>query len=137
VVIVRGIIGALRALRGHRERGGFAFVAQRGHAREETFYDRVYAFVRAVPRGTVVTYGQVALELGSPAAARAVGYALANLPVTGDVPWWRVINARGGISYRGRGGAVEFQRRKLEAEGIPFRADGTVNLREFRWVTAR
>lgn len=51
-----------------------------------TFYDRVYTFVRGVPRGRVVTYGQVALELGAPAAARAVGYALHHLPGTTDVP---------------------------------------------------
>lgn len=112
-------------------------MAQRPTTGNETFYDRVYRFVRQVPRGSVVTYGQVALELGSPAAARAVGYALANLSLAADVPWWRVVNARGGISYRGRGIAVQVQRDRLEQEGIRFREDGTMNLREFRWVTAR
>ena len=112
-------------------------MARRSDAPSETFYDRVYEYVRRVPRGSVVTYGQVALELGSPAAARAVGYALANLAVAADVPWWRVVNARGGISYRGRGLAVHVQRERLEAEGIVFSEDGTMNLREFRWVTAQ
>jgi len=42
----------------------------------ETFYDRVYEFIRGVPAGAGRDLGQVALELGSPAAARAVGYAL-------------------------------------------------------------
>lgn len=112
-------------------------LTQHGKGSGETFYDRVYEFVRLVPRGRVVTYGQVALELGSPAAARAVGYALYNLPPTSDVPWWRVVNARGGISYRGRGLAAEAQRARLEAEGVRFREDGTIALREFRWFTAR
>ena len=99
----------------------------------ETFYDRVYAFVRAVPPGSVVTYGQVALALGSPAAARAVGYALHFLPGDSDVPWWRVINASGGISHRGRGEAADHQRRKLEEEGVTFHPGGTIDLRRWRW----
>ena len=102
-----------------------------------TFYDRVYEFVRSVPRGRVVTYGQVALELGSPAAARAVGYALYNLPGASDVPWWRVVNARGGISHRGRGLAADFQRERLEGEGVRFDFEGNLRLREYRWFTAQ
>ena len=101
---------------------------------QETFYDRVYEFVRGVPRGHVVTYGQVALELGSPAAARAVGYALHFLPGNSDVPWWRVVNAGGGISLRGRGETAEVQRRLLESEGVEFRREGTIDLRQYRWI---
>lgn len=100
----------------------------------ETFYDRVYEFVRGVPEGQVVTYGQVALELGSPAAARAVGYALHFLPGESDVPWWRVVNAGGGISLRGRGEAAELQRRLLEGEDVEFRREGTIDLRQYRWL---
>jgi methylated-DNA-protein-cysteine methyltransferase-like protein len=102
----------------------------------ETFYDRVYDFVRQVPPGRVVTYGQVALELGAPAAARAVGYALHSLPGSTDVPWWRVVNARGGISLRNRGAAADFQRARLEAEGVRFDLEGCLRLREYRWFTA-
>lgn len=99
----------------------------------QTFYEQVYDFVRAIPRGRVVTYGQVALELGSPAAARAVGYALYGLSSTTDIPWWRVVNASGGISLRSRGAAADIQRRRLEAEGIRFNLEGTLALREYRW----
>lgn len=99
----------------------------------ETFYDRVYEFVSRVPPGRVVTYGQVALELGAPAAARAVGYALHNLPGTTPVPWWRVVNARGGISHRNRGPAADFQRQQLEAEGVYFGFEGFLRLTEYRW----
>jgi len=102
--------------------------------RDSTFYDRVYEFVRMVPRGYVVTYGQVALELGAPAAARAVGYALHFLPGDTDVPWWRVINASGGISLKGRGEAAEVQRRQLEGDGVRFEGGGTINLRRYRWI---
>lgn len=103
-------------------------------ANQETFYDRVYEFLRGVPGGRVVTYGQVALELGSPAAARAVGYALHYLPGNSDVPWWRVVNAGGGISLRGRGEAAAVQRRLLEGEGVEFQREGTIDLRRYRWI---
>jgi methylated-DNA-protein-cysteine methyltransferase related protein len=98
-----------------------------------TFYQRVYEFVAQVPTGTVVTYGQVALELGAPAAARAVGYALYFMPPGMDVPWWRVVNARGAISHKGRGAAADVQRQRLEDEGIEFDAGGRLNLGRWRW----
>lgn len=106
-----------------------------GAAREPAgrFYDAVHALVRRIPEGRVMTYGQVALELGAPAAARAVGYALAWLPPGTDVPWWRVVNAKGGISLRGRGEEAELQRRLLEAEGVVFGAEGRMDLRRYRW----
>jgi methylated-DNA-protein-cysteine methyltransferase-like protein len=100
----------------------------------ETFYDRVYDFVGAIPRGRVVTYGQIALELGAPAAARAVGYALHNLPSTSTVPWWRVVNASGGISLGSRGPAADLQRERLEEEGVRFSLEGRIRLREYRWL---
>lgn len=104
--------------------------------RVETFYDRVYAFVASVPAGKVVTYGQVAVELGAPTASRAVGYALHNLSGFEDaIPWWRVVNASGGISLGSRGAAAELQRERLESEGVQFTLAGRVRLREYRWVS--
>ncbi len=100
---------------------------------EPTFYERVYAYVRTVPAGRVVTYGQVAVVLGSPAAARAVGYALSYLGPRTDVPWWRVINVRGAISLKGRGAEADLQRELLEREGVAFGDDGRTRLAEFRW----
>lgn len=99
-----------------------------------TFARAVYALVREVPRGTVITYGQVAAILGHPRAARAVGTALANLPnpLARIVPWQRVINASGRISIRGDVQRPDLQRQLLELEGIPFRG-GQVDLRRFRW----
>lgn len=98
------------------------------------FYDAVYAFIRTVPPGKVVTYGQVAVELGAPMAARAVGYALSSLRgQENDVPWWRVINAGGAISLKGRGEAAEFQRHLLEEEGVRFGLEGRVDFSAFRW----
>ena len=98
-----------------------------------SFYERVYAVVRGVPPGRVITYGHVALILGAPAAARAVGYALHALPAGNDVPWWRVINAKGAVSLKNRGANADLQRALLEHEDIVFDADGCCDLRVYRW----
>ncbi len=99
----------------------------------ENFYQQVYALVRQIPPGTVVTYGQVAALLGRPRAARAVGYALRYLPSGADVPWHRVINARGHISPRYPPEGPLMQRLLLEDEGVRFDAEGCIDLAVYRW----
>src|ERR1043166_7534750 len=80
------------------------------------FFVHVYRLVAQVPKGKVVTYGQVAALLGVPRAARAVGAALRHLPrpLARTIPWQRVINSSGGISIRGDVIRVEEQRWLLE-----------------------
>ncbi|MDQ3283053.1 MAG: MGMT family protein, partial [Acidobacteriota bacterium] len=63
-------------------------------------YERIWSVVRRIPRGRVATYGQIAELADLEGPARQVGYALHNLPEPSDVPWHRVINARGEISPR-------------------------------------
>ncbi|MDY7094453.1 MAG: MGMT family protein [Acidobacteriota bacterium] len=95
---------------------------------------RIFAVVRAIPEGRVATYGQVAALAGLPRHARLVGYALHALPEGSDVPWQRVINARGEVSPRSDPGPAEHhQRFLLEEEGVEFNAAGRVDLRRFRW----
>ena len=97
-------------------------------------YDDFYAIARKGPVGRVTTYGAVAAEAGLPGRARQVGYAMAALPDDHDVPWHRVINARGEVSPRAGGTAFEkIQRNLLEAEGIVFNARGRVDLDRFGW----
>jgi methylated-DNA-protein-cysteine methyltransferase-like protein len=90
----------------------------------------VHRLVRRVPPGFVVTFGQVAALLGRPQAARAVGRAMRL--TAPDVPWHRVLNARGGISRRANVSAMVTQRILLEREGIAIRR-GRVVLRHHRW----
>jgi methylated-DNA-protein-cysteine methyltransferase-like protein len=120
----------------NRRRGDSAGRVRRRSAASTApkFARAVYALVRDVPRGTVVTYGQVAAILGHPRAARAVGTALSNLPqpLARLVPWQRVINASGRISRRGDVLRPDLQRQLLELEGIRFRGE-QVDLRRFRW----
>ena len=64
-------------------------------------YDQIYAIVRQIPEGQVATYGQVAELAGLGGKARLVGYALYRVDMrSSDIPWHRVINAKGEISHR-------------------------------------
>lgn len=97
-------------------------------------YQRYYDVVRRVPRGRVTTYGTVAREAGLPGRARQVGYAMAALGDGHDVPWHRVINAKGEISPRAGGSPfASIQRSLLEAEGVAFDARGRIDLERFGW----
>ncbi|MBI2422607.1 MAG: MGMT family protein [Candidatus Hydrogenedentes bacterium] len=99
----------------------------------DNFYEAVYRVVREIPRGRVMSYGQIAAILGSPRAARAVGYALRACTPEDRVPWQRVINHQGGISARGDIERPMEQRILLEEEGVVFEADATCNLKTYRW----
>lgn len=94
---------------------------------------RVYRVVRRIPAGRVSTYGEVAALAGMPRAARQVGYALHALADDEDVPWHRVINARGEISARAEGAFADLQRSLLEAEGVDFDPCGRVDLSIHGW----
>lgn len=101
------------------------------------FNRAVWQQVRAIPRGLVATYGQIAKLIGLPEGvapdtyrafgARWVGAAMSACP--DDVPWQRVLNAKGEISLKG-----EMQRRLLEAEGVEFDAKRRVDLKRFGWA---
>lgn len=97
---------------------------------------RIYAVVAMIPAGRVTTYGRVAALAGLPGQARQVGYALAALDAAHDLPWHRVINARGEVSRRAERRDEERQRALLEREGVRFDADGRVSLLRFGWQPA-
>ncbi|XGV99566.1 MAG: MGMT family protein [Leptolyngbya sp. BL-A-14] len=97
-------------------------------------YNAIYAIVQQIPYGQVATYGQVAELANLPGRARLVGYALFRVAPEMDLPWHRVINAKGEISESPvRYGSDHLQRSLLEAEGIQFDAQGRINLRAYRW----
>lgn len=97
-------------------------------------YDLYYSVIRRVPRGRVATYGTVAREAGMPGRARQVGYALAALSDGHDVPWHRIVNARGEVSRRSAAlGYERLQQSLLEAEGVDFGARGRIDLDRFGW----
>lgn len=100
-------------------------------------YPRIYRVVSRIPRGRVATYGQVADLAELPGCARQVGYALHALADDSDLPWQRVVNARGEISLRRERGIEPIQQQLLEAEGIEFDARGCLDLSRVRWRPRR
>jgi methylated-DNA-protein-cysteine methyltransferase-like protein len=104
--------------------------ADRPLAGWQDFVHRVHSIVRAVPRGRVVTYGQVARLAGRPRAAREVGW-IAH--AGGDrIPWHRVVNRFGHLAS-GYSGGPPRQRRALRREGVAVRTDHLVNLPIYQW----
>lgn len=99
---------------------------------ETSFRHAVWDLVRRIPRGRATSYGAVAAILGSPRAARGVGWALGTLPADTDVPWWRVVNRNGQISIKGTPGLPALQRALLEAEGVRFERD-RIDFRRYGW----
>jgi len=107
---------------------------------QQAFRQQVYRIVRSIPPGRVLTYGDIGELIPPPAGidlpaygrvrARWVGYALADCPE--DLPWQRVVNARGGISPR-PGLGPQVQRTLLEAEGVAFDRHGHIDLARYRW----
>ena len=90
--------------------------------------DKVYEFVKSIPRGKVVTYGQIALYLGNRNFARAVGNILHNNPDSGHIPCHRVVNAQGKLALSYAFGGIEAQRCLLESEGVVFKSNQVVDL---------
>ncbi|EKM0364203.1 MGMT family protein [Cronobacter turicensis] len=98
---------------------------------QDTFPQRVYQIVAAIPQGCVTTYGEVARLAGSPRAARQVGGVLKRLPEGSKLPWHRVVNRRGEISLTGPD--LQRQRQALLAEGVQVSGKGEINLARYGW----
>lgn len=104
-----------------------------GKASGSDNYARIYAVVRKIPQGKVATYGQIADLAGLSGHARQVGYALHATPDDLDIPWQRVVNAKGEISPRAEPMMEGVQQSLLEAEGIEFGLNGRIALSRCRW----
>jgi methylated-DNA-protein-cysteine methyltransferase-like protein len=89
----------------------------------------IYAVVKLIPKGMVMSYAGVARQCGRPGAQRMVGYALHALTADSKVPWWRVINAQGRISNSSTPDALDRQRECLRAEGVDVGAAYRVDMR--------
>ena len=93
------------------------------------FYEDIYAVVKRVPYGKVISYGQIARLLGRPRAARAVGRAMRICP--DGLPWQRVVMADGAVT----GGVfAETRRAILESEGVMFLPDGRADMKRCGWL---
>ncbi len=107
---------------------------QTTHLESDEAVEAICAVIRRIPLGWVATYGQVAAMAGMPRRARLVGRVLQRLDPGTRIPWHRVVNAKGEISYSlSRNGGDVLQRRLLEKEGIKFDASNRLDLERCRW----
>lgn len=98
------------------------------------FKQKVIEVVRNVPFGTVVSYGQVAVMIGVPRAARQVGWILNSTEGNTDLPWWRVVNNVGYLSIRGtKVNDKELQAKLLRAEGIEVSEEFRLDMKVYRF----
>ena len=93
---------------------------------------RIIAAIKQIPRGRVCTYGNVADVAGLPRRARLVGTVLRQTPASRGLPWYRVINASGRISFPAGTDSYARQRKHLEGEGVDF-VGGRVDLQRYGW----
>jgi methylated-DNA-protein-cysteine methyltransferase-like protein len=95
------------------------------------FRQRVEALVAQIPKGRVMTYGQIAALTGNARAARIVG-GIAHFGDP-DLPWQRVVNKSGGLAA-GYPGGKQGHRQVLEAEGIKVNENYQVSITELLWT---
>lgn len=99
---------------------------------EPTYRKLVYDLVVRIPKGRIMTYGQIAITLGDGYTPRTVGYVMRCLDDE-NVPWQRVINSRGGCSTGRILAPHDIQQQLLEAEGVVFNRRGFCKVEEYRW----
>jgi methylated-DNA-protein-cysteine methyltransferase-like protein len=99
---------------------------------DNSYRELVYRIVRSIPRGRVMTYGQIAEILGDGYTARTVGFVMHGSD--DKTPWHRVINAQGACSTGGLVLPHDKQQRMLEAEGIRFNERARCDLQTYLWI---
>jgi methylated-DNA-protein-cysteine methyltransferase-like protein len=101
-------------------------------------YKLIYDVIAQIPEGKVATYKQIANLAGFAGHARMVGYALNKVPEDLNIPWYRVINSQGKISYAiSRNGHDDLQKQLLIEEGVVFSNNGVVDLDKFGFFIQR
>lgn len=93
-------------------------------------FERVQRLVQCIPRGKVVTYGQLSRWIDGRLTSVGVGWAIRAADAS-EIPWQRVVNGQGGISTDKQHPGL--QRAMLEAEGVKFGRDGRIDLARFGW----
>lgn len=98
------------------------------------FKEKVYNAVKTIPQGKVASYGQIALMIGIPRAARQVGWILAKVTEEQQIPWWRIINNKGYISIKNNEYSAIEQKKRLEKENIKVTPDYQIDMKIYRYT---
>lgn len=94
---------------------------------------KVISLIKKIPRGKVATYGQIARLAGKPHSARAVGWILNSCARKYKLPWQRILNSQGKISFHPMTREFVIQKRLLENEGVIVSHSGSLNLYQYQW----
>ena len=100
--------------------------------KEGQLFHNILDIVKRIPKGMVATYGQIATIAGTQ-NPRLVGFALASLKEGTEIPWFRVINSKGQISFPEESDGFKIQYSLLKSEGIIFDAKNRINLEQYGW----
>lgn len=98
----------------------------------EALKESIWLLVASIPSGKVLSYGEVASRVGFPKHARYVGSVLKNLPNNTELPWHRVVNAQGRVSFSIGSAAYRIQVQRLEVEGVKFKAE-RIDMKVHAW----
>lgn len=95
--------------------------------------ERIWQVVNQIPPGKVASYGQVAKLAELPGYARYVGYVMKNLPAGTRLPWYRVVNSQGKLSFPRDSAQYQRQKKLLEQEGVVF-IKGRFSMKKYGWI---
>lgn len=97
------------------------------------FTEKVIKQILLIPSGKVATYKQIASLAGKPHGARGVSWILHSCSTTYKLPWHRVLNSKGTISFDKKSHNYREQKKRLEKEGVVFSETSQINLTKFQW----
>lgn len=97
------------------------------------FSKKVISYIQKIPHGRVATYKQIAILAGKPQGSRGVSWILHSCSTTYKLPWHRVLNSQGRISFDRQSHNYREQKKRLEKEGVVISRDGQLDLPQFQW----
>ena len=98
--------------------------------------NKIWSIVSHIPEGKIISYGTIASLAGLPGHARYVGYTLKHLPPNSSLPWHRVINSKGCISFQIGSEKYRTQKARLQQEGVVFSGE-KISIDQYGWVQVR
>ena len=98
--------------------------------------NRIWSIIAHIPKGKVISYGAIASLAGLPGHARYVGYTLKQLPPDSSLPWHRVINSKGCISFQIGSEKYRTQKTRLKTEGVVFFGE-KISISQYGWIKTK
>ncbi|MNJ91283.1 methylated-DNA--protein-cysteine methyltransferase [compost metagenome] len=97
------------------------------------FSSKVIGHIKKIPKGRVATYGQIAKLAGKPQGSRGVAWILHSCTVSHKLPWYRVLNSKGKISFPVATSLYKKQKKLLLQEGVAFKENDQIDMGQFQW----